>query len=255
MIVTPVNPARLSLANLFRQVLPVGIAISILSAAAIAQATTIATWTFETSQPSVTGAAAGPYPSEIGTGSASGSHASSATVYSTPAGDGSSHSFSSNTWAAGDYYQFQVNTTGQQQIDLDWDQTSSNTGPRDFNLEYSTDGTHFTTFTSSYGSPYEVLANVAPNAWNATTFSNTFEFNVDLSSVTAINDAASVDFRLVDADTISANGGTVATAGTDRVNNFTVTSSPVSVPEPSTVFLAALALSGLGLFSVCRRSA
>ena len=119
-------------------------------------------------------------------------------------------------------------------------------------MQYSTDGTSFTTF----GSTYEVLANAAPNAvWNATTFSNSYEFNVDLSSVTAINNAANVYFRLVDADTISANGGTVAPAGTDRVNNFTVTGSPVSVPEPSSVFLAALAVTGLGLFSVRRRSA
>ena len=247
MIVTILNPARLLLANLFRQVLPFGLAISILGAGAIAQATMIASWTFETSQP----ATAGPFSPESGAGSASGFHAGAA-VYSSPAGDGSSHSFNSNTWAAGDYHQFQVSTTGLQQVDLDWDQTSSNTGPRDYNLEYSTDGTNFTTF----GSTYEVLANAAPNAvWNATTFSNSYEFNVDLSSVTAINNAANVYFRLVDADTISANGGTVATAGTDRVDNFTVTASPVSVPEPSSVFLAALAVTGLGLFSVRRRSA
>ena len=60
MIVTILNPARLLLANLFRQVLPFGLAISILGAGAIAQATMIATWTFETSQP----ATAGPFSPE-----------------------------------------------------------------------------------------------------------------------------------------------------------------------------------------------
>ena len=90
-----------------------------------ASASVIADWTFETSQP----ATAGPFSPETGAGSATGSHAGAA-VYSTPAGNGSSHSFSSNTWAVGDYYQYQVSTTGLDDISIQFDQTSSNTGPR-----------------------------------------------------------------------------------------------------------------------------
>src|SRR5271165_4431061 len=86
---------------------------------------TIADWTFETSQP----ATAGPFNPEVGAGSATGSHAGAA-VYSTPAGNGSSHSFSANTWAVGDYYQYQVSTVGDSgTIYLSFDQTSSSTGP------------------------------------------------------------------------------------------------------------------------------
>src|ERR1700744_5961826 len=88
-----------------------------------AQAATLATWNFETSQPLT----AGPLAAEIGTGSALGHHASAAAVYSTPAGNGSSHSFSSNNWSVGDYYQFSVSTLGDTDVSFSWDQTSSST--------------------------------------------------------------------------------------------------------------------------------
>ena len=76
------------------------------------------------------------------------------------------HSYSSNQWQIGDYYQFQVSTVGQSQIGLVFDQTSSATGPRDFKVQYSTNGT---TFTDS-GFSYSVLANAAPNPLWSTRF-------------------------------------------------------------------------------------
>src|SRR6266446_9928561 len=84
----------------------------------------IAQWTFETSIP----ATAGPFAPEVGSGSASGLHAGAA-VYSSPAGNGSAHSYSANTWAVGDYWQFQTSTLGFSGIALSWDQASSSTGP------------------------------------------------------------------------------------------------------------------------------
>ena len=198
-------------------------------------ATIIADWTFETSKPTT----AGPYSPEVGSGSATGSHASGSVVYSAPSGNGSTNSFNSTRWAVGDYYQFQVSTIGFSGIAVSWDQVSSGTGPRDFNLQYSTDGTSFTSFAS-----YSVLVNVAPNFWatNSTVF--TTSFADDLSSITALNNDSSVFFRLVDASTTSASGATVTTVGTDRVDNFTVT----AVPEPATVgicLLGGLGISGL----------
>jgi autotransporter-associated beta strand protein len=187
---------------------------------ALADPTVVADFTFETSMP----ATAGPFAAEIGNGSALGFHAGS-TVYSTPAGNGSAHSFSSTAWAIGDYYQFQVSTVGAPNVALNWDQTSSNTGPRDFVLQYSTNGTTFSTF----GSQYSVLANNAPNPlWSATINHPEFNFNLDLSSVTAINNQPNVYFRLLDNSTNSAAGGTVAAGGTGRVDNFTVTIGNIS---------------------------
>ncbi|MFX7013402.1 VPLPA-CTERM sorting domain-containing protein, partial [Acinetobacter baumannii] len=60
-------------------------------------------------------------------------------------------------------------------------------------------------------------------------------------SITAINNVTNLFFRLVDADTSAANGGTVGSGGTDRVDNVIVTASPVPVP-------AAIWLLGSGLF-------
>jgi VCBS repeat-containing protein len=194
-------------------------------------ATTIAQWNFESPNPAdATDQAT--YPNTIasatGTGNAGGVHASAATDWTTPVGNGSADSFSSNTWAVGDYYQFRVSTTGYTGIQVSWDQTSSGTGPRDFKLAYSTDGTNFTDF----GSPYTVLANASPNpVWNATTSSALYTTTRDLSAVTAVDNQTDVYFRLIDTSTTSASGGTVATGGTNRVDNFTVSSNPIVVGD------------------------
>jgi autotransporter-associated beta strand protein len=204
-------------------------------AGSIVQAqTTIADFTFETNLPVTNppyGSGTGPtgttplgFPisPEIGSGSVTGMHANSATLWSGPAGNMSFHSFNSNNWAIGDYYQFQTSAVGLQQIAVQWDQTSSNTGPRDFVLQYSTDGSNFTQF----GSQYSVLANAAPNPlWGMSSGGSqyTLTFGSGLTSVSGIYNQPNVYFRLVDNSTTSANGGTVASAGTDRIDNFIIT--------------------------------
>ena len=210
-----------------------GVLTAVALAATSVMALTIADWTFETSQPTT----AGPFSPEVGLGSASGHHAGAA-AYSSPVGDDSAHSYSANTWAVGDYWQFQVSTTGDYTEQLTWEQTSSNTGPGNFTVQYSTDGVNFTVV----GSAYTVLTNAAPNGpWSTTgvPVPTAFDFNVNLPS--GADYQANLYIRLVDNSTTSANGGTVASAGTDRVDDFTVS----AVPEPST-----LSLMGLGILSV-----
>lgn len=206
------------------------------SFAAAAQADVIASWTFETSVP----ATAGPHAPEVGSGSALGSHASGSAVYSNPAGNGSPESFSSNFWSVGDYYQFQVDATGYEEISITWDQTSSSTGPRDFDLQWSTDGINFTTITA-----YQPLVNGAPNPpWNATTSSPLYT-----NSVTGpgnLDGQATVYFRLTQTTNIAENGGTVAGTGTDRVDNIIIEGSPVPTP-------GSFALLGLGGLVAMRR--
>jgi hypothetical protein len=222
--------------------------------AAPASAMTVAQWTFEapTTPADVADAALYPVAIAAGTGSgvAGGSHASSLTDWTTPAGNGSFDSFSSNNWGAGDYYQFRVSTTGLEDVLLSWDQTSSGTGPRDFQLAYSTDGSSFTNF----GSVYSVLANATPNpTWNTSTASALYGFNFDLSAVSAIDNQANVYFRLVQTGTFSAGGGTVALAGTSRVDNFMVMASPV--PEPGSVAMLLAGLAAVGFVAGRRRAA
>jgi PEP-CTERM motif len=199
--------------------------------------TIIADWTFETSLP----ATSGPFSPEVGSGSATAFHAG-ATTYSHPAGNGSAASFSSSLWAVGDYYQVQVSTVGFQGIFLTYDQVSSGTGPGKFLLQYSTDGTTFTPVT---GTDYTVLVNAAPNAWssNPANHVTTTTLSDDLSAITTLNNAATVYFRFSDDSTTSANGGTVATSGTGRIDNIIV-----AVPEPSTFALFGLGAASLFLF-------
>jgi predicted extracellular nuclease len=199
-----------------------------------AATTVIAQWSFESPNTPADATDAATYPNAIapavGAGNAGGVHASAATDWTTPVGNGSADSFSTANWAVGDYYQFTVSTLNYTGIQVSWDQTSSNTGPRDFKLAYSTDGTSFTDF----GSPYIVLANGTPNpAWNGTTSSSAYSFSRDLSAITALDNQANVYFRLIDTSTTSANGGTVATGGTNRVDNFTVSGTSMADAAPS----------------------
>ncbi len=199
-------------------------------------ATVLSDWTFETSSPTT----AGPFAPEVGSGAASGFHAGAST-FSSPSGNGSAHSFSSNTWASGDYYQFTLSTLGNSGISLSWDQTSSSTGPKDFALYYSTDGSNFTSV-----STYSVQVNGTPNtAWNGTTSSSVYTMSDSLTSLSSLNNQGSVYFRLVDQDTTAENGGTVATAGTDRVDNFVVSASVTAVPLPATAWLLGGAFAAL----------
>jgi hypothetical protein len=177
--------------------------------------TLAAKWTFETSVPDI----AGPHAPEQGAGSARGFHAEPST-YSNPSGNGSAESFSSTNWEIGDFYEFQISTEGYQDISISFDQTSSNTGPKDFGIFYSTTGVGDFTDT---GLMYTVLANAAPNpTWSSGSPHAEFSFAFDLSSISALDDQAAMFLRLVDLSTVSANGGVVQTGGTSRVDNFSI---------------------------------
>lgn len=205
---------------------------SVLVFASAANAAVVTQWTFETSVP----ATAGPHAAEVGTGSAS---SNSGTGYSNPVGNGSGESFSSTGWNSGDYFEFSSSAAGYQNISVSWDQTASSTGPRDFALLYSTNGTTFSNVFS-----YAVLQNLAtptgPGLWNSATAISAYSFSpaVDLS---ALANAASVYFRLVDTSTTSTSGGTVGTGGTNRVDNFKISGDlippPTVVPEASALLV------------------
>ena len=207
-----------------------------------ARADVIAGWTFQTAASTNNIIGAGLATSstqsgilaDIGTGTASANHATAATAWSTPSGNGSSNSWSANNWNSGDYFQFQVSTLGFQNITLSYDQVGSATGPKSFGIQYSTDGSGFTTF----GSSYSVTS--APS-WNPNTVSGAANesFAFDLSSVTGLNNLAAVYFRVIDQSATTGgaiNLGNVGTGGTGRLDNFLVNGTVV--PEPSTLALA-----------------
>jgi DNA/RNA endonuclease G (NUC1)/PKD repeat protein len=194
------------------------------------QSTTNDLWSFESGNTSafdgITATTVGNIAADVGSGIATGVHASASTAWTAAVGDGSANSWNANHWAVGDYFQFQVSTLGIAGVQLGWDQTSSATGPRDFVLKYSTNGTTFTQF----GGTFTILSNATVGgrvSWQSTTYDPAYHSSVDLSSVTALNNQSTVYFRLVDNSTTSVSGGTVGSTGTDRVDNFLV--SRVSV--------------------------
>lgn len=195
--------------------LAVGLTAITVDAAVITQ------WTFEgeTLTPSTgTGTAT------LGTGSTS----------TFPAGWATTDSWSSNGWASGEYFQFQISTTGYEDITVSWEQTGSNTGPRDFNFQYSLDGTSFTTFSS--------VAAITNDGWNGSSAPVASVRSMDLSAIAGIEDVPTVYFRITAVGTTAVTGGTVAAAGTSRVDTFTVNGT--LVPEPTT---AAMTFGGVGM--------
>jgi len=203
---------------------------AMLLASPLAFGDTIAKWTFETSQPAGTPGAGiwlTNIVAETPTGIASSLHASAATN-SSPAGNGSSHSFSANTWAVGDFFQFVVRTVGFQNVNVAYDQISSATGPGIFAFQYSTNGSTFTQF----GSTYIVSNNPF---WSAGSYNAFWTHSVDLSSKTELNNAPNVYFRIVAVTNISSAAATntpqgtntISPTGTDRIDNFLVSASTI----------------------------
>lgn len=216
----------------------------------VAQAATIAKWTFETSLPFLDNSSTiGSISAEVGTGTASGSHASSATDWSNPVGNNSAESFSVNTWAQNDYFQFTASTVGFSNITFSFDQTRSGTGPSAFKVAYSTNGTSFTDLA---GSDYTVVASTGTNivfsdattggSWQSTKLATNTSYSFSLSAITTLNNVPNVYLRLVQ------TGSGIAAAGTSRVDNVEIAGT--AIPEPSTY---AAILGGVALLGVAAR--
>ena len=173
--------------------------------------------------------------------SLSGYHAAAATTWSSPAGNGSTYSLSSNNWTTGDYYQVSMATTGYSDISVSWDQTRSGTGPSSFSLTMSTDGgTNFTTLLDSYTVVQAGFAGTGTTSWNSVTNQSGFT-TTTIVGISAANQS-NVLFRF-------SSLATTAAAGTNRVDNISVTGAAVPIPAPGAVALIGLA----GLVSRRRR--
>ncbi len=195
----------------------------------------LANWTFETSLPTT----GGPHVAESGFFSASSfATSNSGGTFSNPAGNGTPESFSSNGWDDTEYYQFLSSTVGFEDITISFAQAASNTGPGDFQFQYSTDGVNYTNFGSVYAGP-------TPD-FNGGTFNPANVLTFDLSSVTALSNQSSVGFRIAVSGTRSENNGTIASGGTFRVDDFVI-NGVSQIPEPSSLTLLGIGVAGLVL--------
>ena len=207
----------------------------VLAVSASASAAIVASWSIPTAIPAAIGSnyvygAADAGDATAGT-SLSAFHALAATTWSSPAGNGSTSSFSSNNWSVGDYYQVSVSTTGFTDISLAWDQTRSSTGPSSFRVDMSTDGTNFTTILASYSVIQAGLAGTNTLAWSVVNGVQS-AFTTTVASIAGADNQASLTFRFV-------NLSTVATGGTNRIDNIVVSSG--AIPAPGAIALLGLA--------------
>ena len=128
--------------------------------------------------------------------------------WSSTTGNGSSTGLAAaGGWTLGDYYQFQVDTTGFQDLAIDWDQARSSTGPGLFDLSYSLDGISFT----QIGMPFGVL-----ETWD--------NYSRDLSSVDLIENQATVYLRIANA--------TPFAVGASFLDNVVISGTPMAPLDP-----------------------
>jgi hypothetical protein len=201
----------------------------------------LSSWSFEgvtlnavaSASPTITAGSAQADAGLLTTGSYfSGLHASAATVWTTPAGNGSAKSVSANNWGVGDYFQFQFSGSGYQNLFITWDAMGSATGPRDFKVQYSTNGSTFMDATGT-NSAYS-LGNFS---WSPVTPQPASTRTLDLGSITTLNNTATVYIRIVVTSNSAIGGGTITTGGTSRIDNFIVNGTLISgVSQPTDYF-------------------
>ena len=126
----------------------------------------------------------------------------------------------SGGWEAGSqYWQLSFSTEGYESLTLSAKTRSSGTGPRDFQVQYSVDGTEFTSIEDS---EYSITGTALSNYMRT------------ISLPDEVNDTDTVYIRFVVTSTVSEGGGTVAGTGVSNINNVIVRGTPAeggSTPE------------------------
>lgn len=229
-----------------------GLAIaSVVGVSSNASAATLTQWNFNSVPPDAN-TATGTLTPNIGSGTASLVGGTSAAFASGDASGGSTDpatgddsGWNLTTWAAqgtenkGRGAQFNVSTSGFENIMVSFDQRLSNTAANTWRFQYTLDGTTFVDSTQ-----------FGPVSTGDTWYNNR---SVDLSSITGANNNANFGFRVVaefapgGGNYVTANpASTYGTTGTSRFDMVTV--SATAVPEPSMcAAMVSLVCSGFAL--------
>lgn len=132
--------------------------------------------------------------------------------------------------------QFNVSTVGYNNVVVRWDQRWSNTATNTVRLQYTTDGTNWNNFTMTAANTTFCLGSLNNGRFEANTTGDQFRrTTVDLSSIPGVNNNSSFGFRVVAAHfqgtgqfRQTSNNTLVATAGTWRFDNVTVSGSIIA---------------------------
>ncbi len=126
-------------------------------------------------------------------------------------GSGGSGTYSTNNinWDNGQnlkYWQINLSTQGYKNLNLSSKQYSSNTGPRDFKIQFSTDGAIWT----DAGATITVAANFTKGSLN--------EFNLPIQC----NDQSIVYIRWTMNSNVAVNGSNVGSSGSNRIDDILI---------------------------------
>ncbi|OQA22438.1 MAG: hypothetical protein BWY60_00233 [Actinobacteria bacterium ADurb.Bin346] len=131
-------------------------------------------------------------------------------TYSEGSGGSGTFAISANNWNSGSgtkYWEVEFSTQGYNNLTLAFSQRSSGTGPRDFKVQYKIGS----------GGTWSDVPGASMALGNGIWFNST-NYNLPADSY----NRSSVYLRWIMTSNTSANGGTVATAGTNRITNIVV---------------------------------
>lgn len=189
---------------------------------------------------SFTGTSFGNYLAEAGSGTMLGIRTNTQTnvTWTRPTGNGTRTAASGIGLSANDtYWEFNVSTINMKDLLISYDQVSSNTGPRNWKLQYKVGAGSYVDV-ASYNIGYNSTGGTL--AWSSTVVRTESQLNFNLSSITALNNKASVSLRVLIAGTQQYNPTATAafgTAGSNRIDSIKINAT--AVPEPSSVVVLA----------------
>ena len=178
---------------------------------------TVAAWDFESETPVASSANANNAGAVV-------AREDSTIEFTYAAGNGSSKGLNSNGWADASaaspkYYTVTVNAAGCSGLVVSADFRASNTGPKNVKLYYSVDGVNFIAAEGG-------AVALAGGTWGG----------ISAALPALCDNAESLVLRFAVTDTESANGNTVASGGTLRIDNLFVQCGGSSVtPDPTSV--------------------
>ncbi|MCL2563694.1 MAG: S-layer homology domain-containing protein, partial [Oscillospiraceae bacterium] len=140
-------------------------------------------------------------------------------------GSGGLDARANNAW-----WQTSISTTGLTDIDVSWHMRSTNTGPRDWQLQYSTVGGTDAADWHNAGEPIVLPSGPDANTWNLPRQTRQLPASAEGHAV--------VYLRWLLTSATSANNGTIAPGGTHQMNGLVISSGgtgTITLPEVMTI--------------------